>query len=98
MRISNLAKKLLKLLPVFVLLAATAIGLFLGKDLSPTLFDSHLKTPTQLPTESANPQPFIILGEAGPVVFLISIYRCLPNAKRPREASSPPRGHRHPSV
>jgi hypothetical protein len=77
MQISNVAKRLLKVLSVFVLLAATAIGLFLGKDLYPTLVDSHLKTATQLPTESTNPQPLIVLEEVGPCSFS-NLYLSLP--------------------
>jgi hypothetical protein len=75
MRISKLAKNMLKYLPVLVVLFATIIGLFIGKGLYPAS-DSQSRTPTQLPIEPNNPQSSIVLGTIDPCSF--SIYTSLP--------------------
>ncbi len=54
MQFSKLAKNMLKYLPVLAVLAAIALGLFLGKDLYPTGLDSLSET------------PLIVLGADGP--------------------------------
>jgi|SRR5215207_7485859 len=70
MRISKLAKTMLKYLPILAVLAATIMGLFLGKDLYPTSLDSQPKTPAQLPIEPNNPQPPTVLGTIDPCVAI----------------------------
>ena len=50
MRVSKLAKSMLKYLPILVVLAATVIGLFIGRDLYPASLDSQPKNPLQPPT------------------------------------------------
>ena len=77
MRISQLAKNMLAYLPVLAVLAATVIGLFIGKDLYPTSLDSQAKTPTQLPVEPNDPQPPINPEALGPC-GLSNIYTSLP--------------------
>jgi hypothetical protein len=77
MRISQLAKGMLKYLPVLAVLIATVTGLLMGKDLYPTSLDSRPKTPTQLQTEPNKPQPLIVLGAEGPCSFS-NIYTSLP--------------------
>jgi hypothetical protein len=61
MRISKLAKTMLKYLPILAVLAATVIGLFIGKDLYPPSLDSQPKTPTPLP---------LVLGTIDPCVAI----------------------------
>lgn len=77
MRISKLAKNILTYLPVLAVLTATAIGLFIGKDLYPTLLDSQAKTPTRLPAEPNDPQRPIDPEAMGPC-GLSNIYTSLP--------------------
>lgn len=77
MRIPELAKKLLKFLPVLALLIATLIGVVAGKDLFPTSLDTQTTTPPQLPTEPNEQQPPIILGNMGPCNFS-NLYLSLP--------------------
>ena len=75
MRNSKLAKNILTYLPILAVLAATAIGLFLGTDLYSTSLDSQTKTPAQLPAEPNDPQPPINLEALGPCGL---IYTSLP--------------------
>jgi hypothetical protein len=77
MRSSKLAKNLLKYLPVLAVLVATVLGLFIGKDLYLTSFDSQSKTPALLSPEPNNPQPPIALGAEGPCRFS-NLYTSLP--------------------
>ena len=62
MQNSKLTKTMLKYLSILAVLAATVIGLFIGKDLYPTSLDSQSKTPTQLPP--------IVLGTVDPCVAI----------------------------
>jgi hypothetical protein len=66
MQNSKLAKKMLQYLPVFLVLAATVVGLMIGKYLNPM----------QLPTESNKLQPPVVLGTLDPCSF--TIYTSLP--------------------
>lgn len=75
MQISKLARTMLKYLPVLAVLAATVIGLFIGKDLYPTSLDSQPKTHAQLPAAPNNSQPPIILESVDPCG---AIYLSLP--------------------
>lgn len=77
MQTSKRLKSILKYLPVFAVLVATIIGLFIGKDLYPILSISQSKTPTQLSIEPNNPPPLIVLGETGPCGFS-NLYTSLP--------------------
>ena|SRR5215208_8533553 len=77
MRISNLAKNMLKYLPVLAVLIATVTGLFIGKDLYPASLSSQSETLTQLMAELKNPPPPIVLGEVGPCGFS-NVYTSLP--------------------
>jgi hypothetical protein len=77
MQISQLAKNMLKYLPVLAVLIATVSGLFIGKDLYLASLDSQPKTSTQLLTEPNNPQPRIVMGAEGPCGFA-HIYTSLP--------------------
>jgi hypothetical protein len=70
MQNSKLAKTMLKYLSILAILAATVIGLFIGKDLYPIALDSQPKTPTQLSTEPNSPQPPIVLGTIDPCVAI----------------------------
>jgi hypothetical protein len=78
MRISKLAKTMSKYLPILAVLAATVIGLFLGKDLYPTSLNSQTKTPTELSTEPNIPQPSIVLGTIDPcgAIYLSQPPKC----------------------
>jgi hypothetical protein len=66
MQKSKLVRSMLKYLLILAILAATIIGLFIGKELYIISLDSQPKTPTQthVPTEQNNPQPPIVLGTA----------------------------------
>lgn len=75
MQISKLAKIMFKYLPILAVLAATVIGLFLGKDLYPTSLDSQPNTHTQLPAEPNNSQPPLVSGSIDPCG---AIYLSLP--------------------
>lgn len=77
MQTSKRLKSILKYLPILAVLVATLIGLFIGKDLYPTLLVTPAKTPTPLSTEPHNPQPLIILEAVGPC-DLSNIYTSLP--------------------
>ena len=77
MRISQMAKSMWKYLSVLAVLVATAIGVFIGKDLYPASFASQSKTPTLLPAEPDGTQPLIIPGEAGTCLPSL-IYTSLP--------------------
>jgi hypothetical protein len=77
MRNSEIVKNMLKYVPILAVLAATLIGVFIGKDLYPTLLDFQSKTPTQLSTEPNSQQPLIIPGSEGPC-GLSNIYTSLP--------------------
>jgi len=77
MRISKPAKNILTYLPVLAVLAATATGLFIGKDLYPTSLDPQAKTPTLLPAEPKDLQPPLDLEALGPC-GLSNIYTSLP--------------------
>lgn len=79
MRISKLAKNMLKYLSVLTVFVAMTIGLFTGKDLYRTSLDSQSKTPTltQLLIEPNNPQWLSMLG-AGSPCFYSTIYTSLP--------------------
>jgi len=44
---SNLVKNILTYLPVLAVLVVTVLGLWIGKDLYPSLFPSETNTPTQ---------------------------------------------------
>jgi hypothetical protein len=75
MRSSQLAKNMLKYLPVLAV-AAMVIGVLIGNGLYPTSLDSEPKTPAQSLTEPNNPQPLTILGAEGPCGLYI--YTSLP--------------------
>ncbi len=77
MQTSKLAKRMLKYLPVLAVLIAAVIGLFIGKDLYPTLLVTSAKTPTQLSIEPNSLPPLIVLGGTGPCGFS-NIYTSLP--------------------
>ena len=77
MRISKLAKNMLKFLPVLAVLAATVMGLFIGKDLNRTSLDSQAETPAQSLIEPNNLQLLPILG-VGSHCFYSNIYTSLP--------------------
>ena len=78
MRISKLTKNMLKYLPVLAVLVATAVGLFIGKDLYPTLaLNSQSKTIVQLPT-GPNNAPLLQMPGSGNPCFYSNIYTSLP--------------------
>ena len=77
MRISKLAKNMLKYLSVLAVLVVTAVGLFVGKDLYPISLNSLSKTTVQLPAESNNPLLLQIPGFGSPC-FYSTIYASLP--------------------
>jgi hypothetical protein len=70
-------KEHVEILPVLAMLIATALGLFIGKDLYPTLFDAQSKTAAPLSTQPNHPQPLIVLGAEGLCRFS-NIYTSLP--------------------
>lgn len=79
MQNSKLANIMLKYLPILAVLAATVIGLLIGKDLYPTSLDSQTKTPaTQLQIEPNNPQSPRVMGTIGPCmgIFLSLPPKC----------------------
>ena len=86
MRISNLAKSMLRYLPVIAVLAATVTGLLIGINLNPTSLDSQPKNPTQLQAETTDRQPLVILGEAGPCGSS-NVYTSLPPKCRAADGS-----------
>lgn len=66
MRISQLAKNMLKVLPVLAVLVATVIGLFAGQHLYPAPLDSGTETPTQFSFQPDNLELLPLPGETGP--------------------------------
>src|SRR5512138_2093993 len=78
MQNSKLVKSMLKYLPIAAVLAATVIGLFIGKELYPTFLGSQSKTPTQLSAEPNNPQPPIAPATIEPclAIYLTQPPKC----------------------
>jgi hypothetical protein len=70
MRMSKLVKTMLTYLPFLAVLVVTALGLWIGRDLYPSLFLSETNTPAQ-------PRGLLSLGTVGPC-DLSEIYTSFP--------------------
>lgn len=77
MRISQCLRDMSRYLPVLAVLAATVVGLFLGKDMYPVSGDPQPRTPASFVVEPKEPQLWLAAGTAE-TCFSSLIYTSLP--------------------